>query len=229
MRVWKIFFASLLVGLLSVISAFGNDSGGEWEKVDESDGIVGYVRYTSKTNVNEIKAVGVVDAPVAVIEAVLRDDAARTEYSESCIEASRVEIPGLESTKDTYYSYHRIAMPWPMYDRDAVGKIELMIDKATGALLVQTQNISTDFKTEDQDAVRAPLLTGKWVLTPIGKNKTEALYQVLADPGGYLPSFIVNMVSQDLAINTIAGIRKMVKKDKYKNVKTIMTTTPWVR
>jgi hypothetical protein len=229
MRVWKIFFASLLVSLLSVTSASGNDSDGEWEKVDESDGIVGYVRYTSKTNVNEVKAVGVVDAPVAVIEAVLRDDAARTQYSESCIEASRIEIPGLESTKDSYYSYHRIAMPWPMYDRDAVGKIELMIDKATGALLVQTQNISTDFKSEDQDAVRAPLLEGKWVLTPIGKNKTEALYQVLADPGGYLPSFIVNMVSQDLAINTIAGIRKMVKKDKYKNVKTIMTTTPWVR
>ena len=229
MRVWQISFAVLVVSLLFLSSASGESPNGEWEKIDEVDGITGYIRLTSESSVNEIKAMGVVDAPVAVIEAVLRDDAARTEYSESCIEASRVEIPGLESTKDSYYSYHRISMPWPLYDRDAVGKIELMIDRTTGALLVQTQNISTDFRTEDQDAVRAPVLAGKWVLTPLGENKTEALYQVLADPGGYLPSFIINMVSQDLAVNTILGIRKMVKKDKYKNVKTIITKTPWIR
>jgi hypothetical protein len=229
MRVWQIFFSVLVVSLLFLSYASGESSNGVWEKIGEVDGITGYIRSKSESSINEIKAIGVVDAPVAVIEAVLRDDAARTEYSESCIEASRIEIPGLESTKDSYYSYHRIGMPWPLYDRDAVGKIELMIDKTTGALLVQTQNIPTDYRTENEDAVRAPVLEGKWILTPIGENKTEALYQVLADPGGYLPSFIINMVSEDLAVKTILGIRKMVKKDKYKNVKIIITTTPWIR
>ena len=49
-------------------SASGESSNGEWEKIDEVDGITGYIRSTSESSVNEIKAIGVVDAPVAVIE-----------------------------------------------------------------------------------------------------------------------------------------------------------------
>ena len=51
--------------------AWAADDG--WKKIGESDGIVGYTRPTTKSSVDEIKAVGIVDAPVAVIEAVIRD------------------------------------------------------------------------------------------------------------------------------------------------------------
>jgi hypothetical protein len=228
MKIGQVFFTILAVVLLSVLAVSGEDVGGGWAKVIESDGITGYIRATQTTNVNEIKAIGTVAAPVAVLEAVLRDDGARTQYSESCIEASRIQIPGLENTKDSYYSYHKIDMPWPFYDRDSVGRIDFMIDEKTGALFVRARATSTDFKVDDY-TVRAPLAWAKWILTPQGKNKTVVLYQVIADPGGYLPTFLVNMYSQDLAVKTILGIRKMVKMDKYKDAKSVITTTPWIK
>jgi hypothetical protein len=228
MRIWQIFSAILMIGLLSVSSASGQDLNGEWEKTNESDGIIGFTRSPSEGNLNEIMAIGTVDVSVAVVEALLRDVAAQTEYVYLCTEAFIVDIPGLESTKDTTYLYTRTGMPWPAYDRDVVVKAECMINEETGALLFQVRSISADFKAQDERVVRIPKATMKCVATPKGENKTELLYHIQMDPGGDLPAFIVNELSEDLAVKTIEGIREMVKKDKYRNAKSIVTTTPWI-
>lgn len=229
MKIWQLFFTTLMIVLLSIPSAWGEDLNGEWKKVNESDGIIGYTRPTSKTSVDEVKAIGTVDASVAVIEALLRDVPAQTEYMFMCIDALKVDIPGLESTRDSFYVYNKTGMPWPVSDRDVVGKVNFMVDKATGTLHVQSHKISTDFRTQDKKVVRMPIGEVEYILTPIGEGKTEVIYQILADPGGKLPSSLVNMLSKNLGVKTIAGIREMVKKDKYKNVKSITTTTPWIR
>jgi hypothetical protein len=70
-----------------------------------------------------------------------------------------------------------------------------------------------------------PLSVIDCTLVSKGADKTEVTYQVLADPGGELPSFIVNMLTNDYGIKTIAGLRQMVKKDKYKNVTKVVTAT----
>ena len=229
MKRCPIYLPVLIFGLLCFSSVTGEDIYGEWEKVAESDGIIGYARTTSESSVNEIKAIGTVAASVAVIEAVLRDEAAKPDYTYMCTEGCRVDIPGLKSTRDTYYSYHKVGMPWPFYDRDLVAKVEVMIDEATGALLINIQSISSDFRTDDEYVVRTPITRAKWILTPISEDETEVLYQALADPGGYVPAFLINMFSHNMAISTIAELRKMVKKDKYKNAEAVITTTPWIR
>jgi len=225
----QVFLTLLMLVLLSASPVSGKDHNSEWEKITESDGIIVYARTTSKSSVYEIRAMGIVNAPVAVLEAVIRDDDAKIEYGERGTEAFRVDIPALESSKDTYYIYIKIGMPWPFYDRDGVARVRYMIDQATGALLVQVQNISTDFKREDHFVLRVPIAEAKWILTPLGENKTEMVYQILVDPGGYIPAFLVNMYSKDMAIKTIEDIRKFVRTDRYKNAKSVLTTTPWDR
>ena len=230
MRVILIYLTILIVGLFSTISpALGEDLNSEWEEITELDGIIGYARSTSESSVNEIKAIGTVKAPLAVVEAVLRDESVKPEYTYMCTEGARVDIPGLKSTKDTYYSYHKVGMPWPFYDRDLVAKVQVMVDEATGALLFDIQGITTDFRAEDGYVVRAPMTRAKWILTPVSENETEVLYQILTEPGGYLPAFLVNLFSSDMGVITIAELRNMVKKDKYNNAKSIVTTTPWIR
>lgn len=145
LKLFKLSQLIFLIAAISIAAAWAADDG--WKKIGESDGIAGYTRPTTRSGVDEIKAVGIVDASIAVVEAVIRD------------------------------------------------------------ISIMPQSI-TDCK-----------------LVPKGADKTEVTYQVLGDPGGKLPHFLVSMFTKNYGIKTIAGLRQMVKKDKLKNVKKVVTTT----
>ena len=221
------FFRVSIIGLFIVGICFSGvwAADAPWNKIGEKNGIVGFTRSTPKSSVDEMKAIGTVDAPVATIEALIRDIAAETEWMYKCSEAAVINTPELKSAGDIIYVYNVTDMPMPVSDRDTVGKAVYTIDKATGTVYIDVNNIQSTYKL-DKKKVRMPLVNATYTLVPKGPNKTEVTYTALADPGGNLPAFVVNMLTKNLSIETIAGIRDMVKKDKYKNVKTVMTTTP---
>lgn len=216
-----------VIGLILVCLCFSGvwAADAPWKKIGEKNGILGYTKPTPKSSIDEMKAVGVVDAPVAVIEALLRDVPAGTEWMYRCKEAAFVTAPELKSAGDILYVYNVTAMQFPVKNRDTVGKAVYSIDKATGTLYMHLDGIKSDYKL-DKSKVRMPYVNVDYVLVPKGPDKTEITYTALADPGGNLPAFLVNLLTKNLSIETIASIREMVKKDKYKNVKAVVTTTP---
>jgi len=229
MKIWKVIAVVSILSLLTSFPASAEDIEGGWKKVNESEGIVGYTRPAPSTSVDEVMAIGIVKVSVPVIEALLRDASAQPEYMFMCSEAYKLQLLGLQTTEDVKFVYNKTDMPWPVNDRYAVFRADHMIDASTGAIRVAVKNISADFDEKDKKAVRMPITIGQCIATPVSENETEVLYQVLADPGGNLPSWLVNMLSKNLGVKTIAGIREMVKKDKYRNASRIITTTPWVR
>jgi len=229
MKIWKAIVIVSMISLMICLSVSAEEIAGGWKKVNESEGIVGYTRPASMTSVDEVMAIGIVKAPVPVIEALLRDASAQPEYMFMCSEAYKVQLPGLQTTGDVKYAYNKTDMPWPVNDRYALFRADHMIDRSTGAIRVAVESISADFDEKDKKAVRMPITIGQCIATPVGEKETEVRYQVLADPGGNLPSWLVNMLSKNLGVKTIAGIREMVKKDKYRQATRIITTTPWVR
>jgi len=203
-------------------SAWAAETG--WKKIGESKNITGYTRTTTKSSIDAMKGVGMVEAPVAAVEALIRDIPAQTEYMYKCKEAVVVNTPEFKSIGDTVYVYNVTSMPYPVKDRDAVAKATFSVDKATGTVYVHVEGFKTTYN-QDQKKVRMPLVIVDYTLAPKGPDKTEVTYEALADPGGNLPAFVVNLLTKNLSIETISSIRKMVKKDKYKNIKAVVTTT----
>ena len=199
----------------------------EWKKVSNREGITGYTRMTSLTTVEEVKAVGVIEAPVAVIEAVIRDVEAEPRFMFKCAEAAEFIPPGLTVTDDIGYVYNRTGMPWPVSDRYVVVKSVLMVDTKTGTLYVRAREVTAGYPHAPSGLVRMPILRHIMIVTPLDESKSKVHYQVLADPGGSLPTFLVNLFSKKMGVDTIAGLRKMVKEEKYRNARTLLTTTPW--
>jgi hypothetical protein len=202
-------------------SAAVNDG---WKKVGEEEGIVGYSRSTTKSKVDEIKAIGVVDAPVAVVEAVIRDISSMPEYIFLCKEAFPINTAEMKSDGDVIYFYSLTDLPFPVWDRDAVARSVWTIDQKTGTIYCHTDGVKTSYQSR-KGVIRMPYLMVDCTLIPRGAGQTEVIYQVLGDPGGDLPSFVVNMLIKDYGIKSVAGLRKMVKKDKYKNAKAVVTKT----
>jgi hypothetical protein len=221
-RILKIGIPTIFIMAVMITVAGAVDGG--WKKIGESEGIAGYARQTARSSVDEIKAVGIVNAPIAVVEAVIRDISVMPQYIFLCNEAALINTPDMKSSGDIIYFYSLTDLPFPVSDRDSVTKAFWSVDKATGTIYCHAENVKTAYK-QDKNIVRMPLSVIDCTLVSKGADKTEVTYQVLADPGGELPSFIVNMLTNDYGIKTIAGLRQMVKKDKYKNVTKVVTAT----
>ena len=58
-------------------------------------------------------------------------------------------------------------------------------------------------------------MSGFWSFTPVDNGKILVRYQVHAEPGGSLPSWLANSVVVDTPYYTMANMVEMLKKEKY--------------
>lgn len=139
-------------------------------------------------------------------------------------EAEVIHTPEMKSEGDVLYIYNRTDMPTPVSDRDAVIRNVWSIDKSTGIIYFHAETVKTSYRQE-KNVIRMPLSIIHCTLIPEGDSQTKVIYQTLGDPGGTLPSFLVNILTRDLGIKTIAGLRKVVPRDEFKNIRTVVTKT----
>ena len=67
--------------------------------------------------------------------------------------------------------------------------------------------------------VRVKYLKGIWQFTPKKNNTVAILYQVHCEPGGNLPSWLVNSVVVDQPYETLCNLKTYVLKEKYQKKK----------
>lgn len=218
--------AILVVAFSGMSSAgFGQEACGEWRQIRACDGIIGYARANPRSPVNEARATGVVDAPVAVLEAVVRDIPAETQWMFMCSKAYKIDSPDLAVSADSYYSYFRQGLPWPVSDRYAIMKHELSLDRASGTLTLRGKGVqNAAVPAQEKGGMRLPLVEVSCIMKPIAENKTEVTYQILADVGGSLPTPVLQLLTKSLAVDTIRNVRKMVTKEPYRSARGIVTT-----
>jgi hypothetical protein len=222
MKIFNLITLMIFIMGMLISTSWSADDG--WKKIGESEGIAGYIRATTRSSVDEIKAVGIVEAPIAVVEAVMRDAKMMPEYMFMCKEAEVIHTPEMKSERDILYIYNLTDMPFPVSDRDAVVRNVWSIDKSTGIIYSRAETVQTAYR-QNKNVIRMPLSIIECTLIPEGEHKTKVIYQALGDPGGTLPSFLVNILTRDLGIKTIAGLRKVVTRDEFKNIRTVVTTT----
>ena len=162
---------------------------------------------------------------MAVLEAVVRDIPAETQWMFMCSKAYKIESSGLASSADCYYSYFRQGLPWPVSDRYAIMKHELSLDRATGTLTLRGKGMpNAAVPAQEKGGMRLPLVEVSCIMRPIAENKTEVTYQILADVGGSLPTPVLQMLTRSLAVDTIKNVRRMVRQEPYRSARAIVTT-----
>lgn len=193
----------------------------EWKVVSRDKGIVGYTR-ASGFPLDEVRAVGVVAAPLPVLEAVLRDIPAEKRFGYRCAEAHRVDIPGVTTTPDAFPIYYRMQLPYPVQDRDTIWNVRFLHNPAKGILKAELQSLDTDY-AKHPGVVRMRKGNAVFTLKALDPGRTEVDYTAQCDPGGNLPAFLVNMIIKDFAPTTIVRMREVVKDPKYAAATRIMT------
>lgn len=181
-----------------------------WQTIRNEDGIWLYSREVEGSDIVEFKAETTINARIEVIGEVLRDVEANPEWVADC---SFSEIISKKDANNfTFYLVQDL--PWPADDRDVVLNTKTAIDYASGSIDVYLNAVNTNQKKND-DYVRMKNVSASYKLQYTDRQHTKVIYRIYADPGGNLAASLVNSFSAALPIETLLGLRRMVKKDKY--------------
>lgn len=205
--------AALLALLLPAPHAHAKDG---WEETSKSDGLVIYKRDRAGTDFKEVKAIGVIRAPSWVVKNVI-DDKARYKEFMPYTKASTV----IKAERDSVVTYQRLDAPI-ISNRDYTIRVKDESRRLPDGRIVYKSAWSSANHLgpkEVDGVVRVKVNEGYWLLEEQGPNTTKATYYLYTDPGGSLPSFIVNAANSQAIPDLFKAIEGQAQGDRYRKAR----------
>jgi hypothetical protein len=210
LRVLALALLSCAALLFSSTRARAADADG-WEQTDSRDGVTVFKRIDPNSPFRGIKGTGLVDAKVSTVAQVLLDDARAPEWVDSLDEARVVNV----ISSSEYIEYNHVHMPWPTSDREFLTRVSLSYDAAARRSEIRSAPVDLPGLPPKKGDIRG-MLRASYTMVPVdgadGRQQTQLTVEIHSDPGGWIPSFLVNFFQKDWALETIGGIRAQAKK-----------------
>jgi hypothetical protein len=179
-----------------------------WEKIRDDDGITVYRSKVEGTSVLAFKGEGRVDVPLLKVAHVIIDPARGTEWVDSLAESRKLrEISELE-----FIEYDRFAMPFLVKDRDFVSRVTVTPDPAAQDLRIEFISVDDESMPPNRRNVRGNLVYSVFHLRPEGENATRVEAEILCDPKGALPKWLVNLFQKSWPVKTLQALRRQAAR-----------------
>lgn len=164
-----------------------------------------YTRDQPGSDIKAVQLVMNVDASIETINDVLDDAERQTDWVFKCSEARHL---GGDIDSGWYY-YSRIAMPWPMDDRDLVAKV---VGEKKDDTYTSTSVAAPSFIDEVPDCVRISEFEVTTSYKALDNGQTQVTYQLHSEPGGSVPTWLVNLFIDKGPVESMTKLRKMVER-----------------
>jgi uncharacterized membrane protein len=190
-------------------------SGGgiSWELQNETkDGVKVFTREKSGTEVREVQAMAAIDAPASRVYKVLQD---LEHYKEFMPFVRESKVVSKEGNSTLFYSY--IAPP-VVANRDYTIRLQDQsnLDPVSGFYKIAWDAANDKGPAARDGTVRVEVNKGHWLLEPTEDGKqTYATYYVYTNPGGAIPSWLVNKANRDSVPDIFRAIRKRTQDRRY--------------
>ncbi len=203
-------FKSIVAASTMLFVSLSSADVGPWELAaqDEDKDIQIFTRTVEGSVLKEFKGVTRIKAPVSAFVALLKDSEAATEWMHNI-----AEYKVMETTEGGKIVYTVNNTPWPVTNRDNYSRSVTTAD-ADGTVKTMITGVP-DYQAVNEDYIRMPALNGSWTFSPKEEGMTEVTYQMHADPGGSLPTFLINAIVVKTPKNTLANLHDIVLEEKY--------------
>lgn len=195
-------FAAFLFCNLLVCNVLSSQS--DWKLKIDKKGIQIYTLDVPDFKFKSFKAVTKVNAPLQDALDVLTND---QDFEKWVYKYLGGEIVKRVSDTEVYF-YSATDLPWPFSDRDDVTNVKI-IKNPDGSILIDMKDYP-DYLPPKKSRVRIPFMKGYWELTPLEDEKTEIVLEILADPGGAIPAWIVNPFITSGPFKTFQNLKEML-------------------
>ncbi|HMG08002.1 MAG TPA: START domain-containing protein [Mucilaginibacter sp.] len=201
-----------IIALLLVIRIHPLFGQNEWKLKTEKEGIKVYAGVVPDSKIKAVKAVGEYNATASELVALLMDIKTSPNWVyhvKSCKMINQV------SPLELYY-YLEISVPWPASNRDLVVHLKVSQDPDTKTITIDAPAVPGLVPVK-KGIVRINESIGKWTITPLGTDQISVEYVVHVNPGGSVPSWLVNLFATDGPFEIFKHIRLELQKDAYKD------------
>jgi len=110
-------------------------------------------------------------------------------------------------------------LPWPLNDREALvqARIEQVITPQQETQTIYLEN-RPELLPRNPRYVRFPEMTGIFQVSRLGNNEAEVVYQLVLDPGGYIPTWLANLLLRDAPYFTLDRLRRVITRPEYQGL-----------
>lgn len=182
----------------------------EWTLKSNKDGIKVFTRTESTSGLKEIKVQCAVKASLSQMVALVMDVNAGVDWVYATKSSSLLKKV---SASELYY-YSEVEMPWPLTNRDFISHLSVSQHPETKIVTINGPTVP-GYVPEKEDIIRVQHSTGKWVLTPAAGQQVYIDYTLLVDPGGSIPTWLVNLFATKGPTETFRKLKEQIAKPAY--------------
>lgn len=207
----KTLITYLFLHLIVIHAALASSSESEWELVKDENGIEVFIYETADSDIVKAKTQIIVKASLAQVKATLDDIGHRQEW----IPFLKISKALSEYKNNKRIEYSHFSAPWPASDRDFVYQIELIND-SENKHVYKMFSIESDLKPNDNSYIRADLFESSYTLESLDSETTAVELIFHADPKGWLPNWIINIIQRVLPFKILRNLRSRLNDEQYK-------------
>lgn len=109
-------------------------------------------------------------------------------------------------------------LPWPLRDREAVLEVNVRQQVTPdGEIMSVALSGAPDQLPPNRDYVRFPEMEGEFTMQRLGDDEVLVRYQLVLDPGGYIPAWLANILLRDAPYFTLERLRRIVKEPAHQS------------
>jgi hypothetical protein len=208
----KLFKVLLLVFLLAVtVSAYNPLVAEEekWQSIYASDGIHICRRAAEGSTFLEFKATGDLKGAMSEYVSAILDADEYPDWAPRCLEARHVE----KINDQEYVIYAVFEGVWPTADRDYSARMSITAEPGIPTARVDIERVEPlDTLPVATDRVHIPHMKSCWIFEQISQDYTRVELRAHVDPGGWIPSWLVNWGYRTIPYQFLVNLEAQVDK-----------------
>jgi len=177
-----------------------------WKLAKDKQGIKVYTRCLEGSKLKELKVYTELNTSPEVLVQILMDVSHYNNWTENIKYSKLLK----KISEEEIIIYSELKTLWPFDNRDAVDRARIQWSVNKDTVTFEIKSIR-DYIPEKEGVVRMPLADGEWRIYRMSPDKVKVVYHFAVDPGGRIPSWLVNMFIVDGPIKTLNNLKSYLE------------------
>jgi len=184
-----------------------------WQQVKNENNIQVYTIDQPGTDIVKAKAVALIHAPLISIQQTLDDLDSRPEWIPFLVHSKIVS----EQSANEKVEYSLFSAPWPASDRDFIYSVKRdeLVDGELGSLDKRVYNMhSIEYAQIPPGGgiIRGEIFESVYRLVAVNKKLTRVEIIYHADPKGWLPGWIINIIQRAFPYQMMRNLKNKMEE-----------------